>query len=131
MQPMKLYKFAAATVMTMVAAATVVTFSTTDQAGSSPVAAALPRVPASGGAAPTAGINDELPEPTPTTGIEAPRAETAPPSSPAPETSSRSSERDSSESSSKPKSKPSSPAPSPSPSHHNPLGNLLGNLLGG
>ena len=64
MQPTKVYKFAAATVMTTVAAATVITFTNSDQAGSSPVAAALPRVPAAGGAAPSVGINEDLPEPS-------------------------------------------------------------------
>ena len=61
MQPTKVYKFAAATVMTTVAAATVITFTNAEQAGSSPVAAVLPRVPAAGGAAPSVGINEQTP----------------------------------------------------------------------
>ena len=124
MQPTKVYKFAAATVMTTVAAATVITFTNTDQTGSSPVAAALPRVPAAGGAAPSVGINEHAPEPST---IPSP-AGTSP--SPSPSTEPTTSSSATSEPA-KPKPKPKSPSPSPSPTRNGGLGTLLGNLLGG
>ena len=123
MQPTKVYKFAAATVMTTVAAATVITFTNSDQAGSSPVAAALPRVPAAGGAAPSVGINENLPEPST---IPSPAESISP--SPSPTTGPTTSSRATSEQA-KPKPKP--PSPSPSPTRDGGLGTLLGNLLGG
>ncbi len=126
MQPTKVYKFAAATVMTTVAAATVITFTNTEQAGSSPVAAALPRVPAAGGAAPSVGINGNTPEPSTIPSAVA-STEPAPSPSPEPTTSSRSSDRATSEPS-KPKPKPKPPSPSPS---NGGLGGLLGDLFGG
>lgn len=128
MQPTKVYKFAAATVMTTVAAATVITFTNTEQAGSSPVAAALPRVPAAGGAAPSVGINEHTPVPStlpsPVAGSEA-----SPSPSPEPTTSSRSSARATSEPA-KPKPKAKSPSPSPSPTRDGGFGGFLGDLLG-
>ena len=123
MQPTKVYKFAAATVMTTVAAATVITFTNSDQAGSSPVAAALPRVPAAGGAAPSVGINENLPKPST---VPSPAESTSP--SPSPTTEPTTSSRATSEPA-KPKPKP--PSPSPSPTRNGGLGTLLGNLLGG
>lgn len=129
MQPTKVYKFAAATVMTTVAAATAITFTNTEQAGSSPVAAALPRVPAAGGVAPSVGINENALEPSPTP---TPAESIAPTPSPSPEptTSSRSSDRATSEpAKSKPKPRP--PSPSPSPSRGGGPGDFLGDLLGG
>ncbi len=123
MQPTKVYKFAAATVMTTVAAATVITFTNSDQAGSSPVAAALPRVPAAGGAAPSVGIDENLPEPST---IPSPAESISP--SPSPTTGPTTSSRATSEQA-KPKPKP--PSPSPSPTSDGGLGTLLGNLLGG
>lgn len=127
MQPTKVYKFAAATVMTTVAAATAITFTNTEQAGSSPVAAALPRVPVAGGAAPSVGIDENAIEPSPTP---TPAESIAPAPSPSPEptTSSRSSDRPTSEPA-KPKPRP--PSPSPSPSRGGGLGGLLGDLFGG
>ena len=130
MQPTKVYKFAAATVMTTVAAATVITFTNAEQAGSSPVAAALPRVPAAGGAAPSVGINEHTPEPSalpsPVAGSE---ASPSPSPEPEPTTSSRSSARATSEPA-KPKPKTKSPSPSHSPSRDGGLGGFLGDLLG-
>lgn len=123
MQPTKVYKFAAATVMTTVAAATVITFTNSDQAGSSPVAAALPRVPAAGGAAPSVGIDENLPEPST---IPSPAESISP--SPSPTTGPTTSSRATSEQA-KPKPKP--PSPSPSPTSDGGLGTLLGNLFGG
>ncbi len=129
MQPTKVYKFAAATVMTTVAAATVITFTNAEQAGSSPVAAVLPRVPAAGGAAPSVGINEQAPEPS-TVSSPAASTEPSPPPSAEPTTPSRSSDRATSEPA-KPKPKPNPPSPSPSPTRNGGLGGLFGDLLGG
>lgn len=129
MQPMKVYKFAAATVMATVAAATTITFTSAGHSDSSPIAAALPRVPAAGGAAPSVGINDQLPEPSTIPTAVAPSPAPSPSASPT-ATSRQAADRDEP---AKPKSKPKAdePSPSPSPTRSNPLGDLLGNLLGG
>ena len=128
MPPTKLYKFAAASVMSTVALATVVTFTSSEQAGSSEVAA-LPRVPGANGAAPTVGI-DQTPISSPTPTTEKPTSEASPSPSPSPTTSSRSSDRETNEPA---KSNPRKPSPSPSPSpspERDGLGGLLGGLFG-
>jgi hypothetical protein len=114
--------------MSTVALATVVTFTSSEQAGSSEVAA-LPRVPGANAAAPTVGI-DETPQSSPSPTTEQPTSEASPSPSPEPTSSSRSSDRETSQpEKSKPR-KP-SPSPSPSPTHEGGLGGLLGDLLGG
>jgi hypothetical protein len=126
--PNKLYKFAAAAVMSTVAVATVVTFTSSDQAGSSPVSA-LPRVPGANAAAPSVGIN-ETPTASPSPTTEQPTTEPKPSPSQSPTTSSRSTTRDNT-SSRTPTAKPRDPSPSPSPTHPRPLRDLLEGLFGG
>jgi hypothetical protein len=112
--PTKLYKFAAATVMTIVAAATVVTFSTTGDADSVPVAAGLPAVPGSNAGAPTVGF-DQTPESSIGIPDEVTEAQALPSASPEPTTpASRSTKRDTTPT---PTTDPKpSPKPSPEPS---------------
>ena len=124
---MKLYKFAAASVMTIVAAATVVTFGTTGNTASVPVAAGLPAVPGSNAGAPTVGFDQ-----TPTSPIGIPdevtEAQEPLPASPEPTTpASRSTERDTTPTPTtapKPSSKP-SPEPSPTEEEPKKPGGLL------
>lgn len=124
----KVYKFTAAAVMTTVALATVVTFTSADTVNSSPVAAVLPEIPSGDAPAPIVGSNDESPEPSASPVAGDTQTQAAPTASPSPTTSSRSASR---ATTSTPKPAPHKPAPSPSPTHNNgPLGSLLGNLLG-
>jgi hypothetical protein len=125
----KLYKFTAATVMTTVAAATVVTFAQADQPASSPVAASVPQIPGSE-PAPILGTNDEtLPSASPVPDDS--HVTTAPPPSSSPTTVPTTSSRSSSRSPKPgPTHQPSKPAPAPAPTQHHPIRDLLHNLLG-
>lgn len=129
MPPTKVYKFAAAAVMTTVAAATVVTFSTAEDAGSSPAAGALPRVPGNN-AAPSVGI-DQTPESI-LSADGTTRAQASAPSSDSTQSASGSTQPSTTAPpSSTPKPGKPSPSQSPTPGKNDGLGGLLDGLFGG